>query len=321
MNSKTLRNILSKKYEGQALAVIMIVLVVAVVIGMAMLSRTLKDRERTIEEKASAEALEFSDSILDVVKGTPVDKIEETCASPDFGGGIENGCEVKGISAVESFLTQAGVSTSFLDSFGSCTGDGSDIEMSIGLAGSDDDYEIRQDTVRSFVVRQQTPDPAACTLDLEFEPRGSQNAGVAISKVYASNYDSNSIPSSYKTYEYDDTVEYCLFRSGDTCPDGAVFSDSWVPLQSGDTLSIPLTSSGGQALDEIRVRAVNSAVGIRSSLSSAQCVEDMEMIKIVVAANCTGSYRAKELQIPQQEWAFPVFDYVLFNGNGVLSPE
>jgi hypothetical protein len=288
---------------------------------MAMLSRTLKDRERTIEEKSSAEALEFSDSILDVVKGTPVEKIEEVCADPDFGGGLEEGCEVKGVADVENFLAQAGVSTSFLDSFNSCTGDGSDVEMSISLAGSDDDYEIRPDTVRAFVIRQQTPDPAACTLDLKFEPRGNENSGVAVSRVYAADYDANGVPSDYKPYEYDDTVEYCLFRSGDSCPDGSVFSDSWVPLQSGDTLSVPLTSSSGHALDEIRVRAVNSAVGIRSSLSSAQCVEDLEMVKIVVAANCTGSYRAKELQIPQQEWAFPVFDYVLFNGNGVLSPE
>jgi hypothetical protein len=316
-----MKNIFAKKYEGQALAVIMIVLVVAVVIGMAMLSRTLKDRERVTEEKTSAEALEFSDSILDVVKGTPVEKIEEVCANPDFGGGLEEGCEVKGVSAVENFLTEAGVSTSFLDSFGQCTGNGSDVEMSISLAGSDDDYEIRPDTVRAFVLRQQTPDPAACTLDLEFEPRGSENAGVAVSRVYASGYDANGVPSDYKPYDYDDTVEYCLFRSGDTCPDGTEFSDSWVPLQSGDTLSVPLTSSDGHALDEIRVRAVNSAVGVRSSLSSAQCVEDLEMVKIVVAANCTGSYRAKELQIPQQEWAFPVFDYVLFNGNGVLSPD
>lgn len=316
-----MKNILAKKYEGQALAVIMIVLVVAVVIGMAMLSRTLKDRERTIEEKSSAEALEFSDSILDVVSGTPVEKLEEVCADPRFGGGLQSGCEVKGVDSVENFLTQAGVSTGFLDSFGSCTGSGSEVEMSISMAGSDDDYEIRPDTVRAFVLRQQTPDPAACTLDLEFEPRGSDNAGVAISRVYASDYDANGVPSDYKTYAYDDTVEYCLFRSGDSCPDGAVFSGSWVPLQTGDTLSVPLTSSGGHALDEIRVRAINSAVGIRSSLSTPQCVEDLEMVKIVVAANCTGSYRAKEIQIPQQEWAFPVFDYVLFNGNGVLSPE
>jgi hypothetical protein len=316
-----MRKLLTAKYEGQALAIIMIVLVVAVVIGMAMLSRTLKDRERVTEEKTSAEALEFSDSILDVVKGTPVEKLEEVCANPDFGAGIEEGCEVKGVSAVENFLTEAGVSTGFLDSFGQCTGSGSDVEMSISLAGADDDYEIRPDTVRAFVLRQQTPDPAACTLDLEFEPRGGENAGVAVSRVYASGYDANGVPANYKVYDYDDTVEYCLFRSGDACPDGSIFTDSWVPLQSGDTLSVPLTSSGGHPLDEIRVRAVNSAVGVRSSLSSAQCVDDMEMVKIVVAANCTGSYRAKELQIPQQEWAFPIFDYVLFNGNGTLSPD
>ena len=53
------------KYSGQALAIVMIVIVVAVVIGMAMLSRTLRDQQLTVQEQTSAEALELSDSVID----------------------------------------------------------------------------------------------------------------------------------------------------------------------------------------------------------------------------------------------------------------
>ncbi len=311
------------RYEAQALAVVMIVLVVAVVIGMAMLSRVMRDRERIVDEKSSAEALELSDSLLDTIKGTSVTELETLCSNPQYGEGLmtSTGCQVKGVSQVRQFLTDAGVSTGVLDTFGACTNDGSDISISMGLATEEDDYEIRPDGVRSFVVRQQTPSPAACTLDLEFEPRGGTNAGVSISMVYARNYNAQGAASSIKVYEYDDISQYCLIRSGGSCPDGDTFTDSWIPLQAGDTLSLPLGSKGSHDLDEVRVRAINSVVSVKSSLSSAQCIEDTQMVKIVVAANCSGSYRAKEIQIPQQEWASPIFDYVLFNGNGTLRTE
>ncbi len=313
---------MNKRYNAQALAVVMIVIVVAVVIGLAIVARTLRDRERIASEKASAEALELSDSILDVVSGTPVSTFEDLCANPEYGDGLRSsaGCNVKGASSVSAFLENAGLSSEFMNSFASCSANGSEVSMRLSFATEEDDYEIRPDTVRSFVIRQQTPNPQACTLNMEFEPRGGQNTGVSISKVYASGYDSNGVPSNYKPYDFSDVIQYCLTRGGESCPDNDVFTDSWTPLAASSILSLPLTGTGSYELDEIRVRAVNAPVGMKFNLSNNQCVKDLEMVKVVVEANCTGSYRAKEIQIPQQEWALPLFDYVLFNGNGSLAP-
>lgn len=307
----------SKRYAAQALAVVMIVLVVAMVIGMAIYSRTLRDRERVMNEQASAEALELTDSILEVTRGTPLETFETVCSNPVYGEGLtsQSGCTVMGASNVKTFLEATGNSSSFVDNFASCSASGSQVGLQIGYANYDDDYEIRPDAVRSFVVRQQTPSPTSCTLDLEFEPRASQNAGVSISKVFATSYDSNGNPETYKPYEYADTTQYCLYNSGGTCPDADVLTGVWQPLSTSTTLSIPLNEAN---LDEIRVRAVNAPVGMKFRLSSNQCVQDLEMIKIVVSATCNGSWRAKEIQVPQQEWSLPLFDYVLFNGNGAL---
>ena len=54
-----------KTYSGQALAIIMVVIVVCSIIGFSMFSRSLRDKRSTIQERYSAEALEVNDNILD----------------------------------------------------------------------------------------------------------------------------------------------------------------------------------------------------------------------------------------------------------------
>jgi len=55
MNSK------NTKYEAQALAITMVVLVVSAILGLSIYSRAMKDKLLTMEERASAEALEVAD--------------------------------------------------------------------------------------------------------------------------------------------------------------------------------------------------------------------------------------------------------------------
>jgi hypothetical protein len=306
-----------KTYEGQALAIVMIVLIVAAVIGIAMMSRTISDQQRVVEEKISAEALEVSDSLLDVVRGVSLEEINNACTTLGAGAiDSENGCEVENM---DDFLSQANISDSVLDGFDSCTTDDSLITMDVSLATMEDELEVRDNSVRSFVLAGQSPTDPACTLNMTFEGRGTDNAGVLVSKIYAKDH-VDGIPGEYKSYDYDDMQGYCL---GVGCPDGVQMSGSWIEQAEDAILSIPLddVDANGFMLDEVRVRPVNGVVAMKSEVVPNGCVLDSQMVKVVVGATCSGSYRAKSIQIPQQEWALPLFDYVLFNGGSVLQPE
>lgn len=309
-------------YKGQALAIVMIVLIVAAVIGMAMLSRTISDKQRVVEEKSSAEALEVSDSLLDVVRGVSLEEIQSACISAGSEGvDSESGCIVDDeTQSLDIFLEEAGIANSVLDGFDTCEGDTSEISMAVSLATMEDELEVRSNSVRSFVLGGQIPTDDACTLNLSFEQRGTENAGVIISKVYAKDY-TDGIPSEYKPYDFDDMKGYC-FGSG--CPGlESNMSGSWVEQAEETIVSIPLKDIdvNDYQLDEVRIRPINGVVALKSEIVPANCIPDTEMVKIIVAATCSGAYRAKSIQIPQQEWALPLFDYVLFNGGGILQPE
>ncbi len=310
------------KYTAQALAIVMIVLVVAVIIGMAMFSRTLKDTQQITQQKSSAEALQFADSVLDVVKGTSVSKIKTVCTDSTYGQGLTstNGCVASGNTTVSKFLNDLGVSSSSLDILNKCAAQNSSATITAQLAKPTDDYEVSRDNVRAFVLGSQVPVPASCTLNMTLEPRGNTVVGAMISKVYARNY-VGGFPQEYKPYDLTDSTEYCVFQNGSTCSDNADMGDQWVPLQTGATLSVSLGSVGGYALNQVRVRAVGGALGLKYTFSTPGCVQNTEMVKITVAANCTGSYRAETIQVPQQDWASPIFDYTLFNGAGTLGPQ
>jgi hypothetical protein len=310
------------RYGGQALAIVMIVLVVAVVIGMSMLSRTLRDQQRTIQEQTSAEALELSDSVLDVLKGSSVPELYEVCSNPEYGDGLEspNGCTAKGESSVTQFFTDLGVSNSVLDGFDSCLVDNSDVEIGVRLSTFEDVYEIRPDSVRSFVLGDLSPTPASCTVDMQLEARGSDNAGFLVTRVYGRDY-VDGVASEYKEYAFSDSTFYC-FNEGSGCPDGSVLSGEWSSYDPDTILSVALNDVvSGYKLDEVRVRAVGGVVALQSELSDADCISDTELIMVTSAANCAGSFRAKSVQLPQQDWGLPLFDYVLYNGSGLLQPQ
>ncbi|MCK9369049.1 hypothetical protein M0R04_03750 [Candidatus Dojkabacteria bacterium] len=311
-----------RKYKGQALAIVMVVLVIASVIGLAMFSRVMKDNARIINEKSSAEAFEVTNSALDAIKGTTVASIKNVCNNTQFGEGLTstNGCKASGSADVQTFFTDLGVTTNPSATLNNCSSESSTIDVSAKLAGPEDDLEIRPDSVRSFVIRGQTPDPLGCTVNLTAEARGSAVVGMLVTKYYGKTY-VNGVATEYKAYEYNDTVSYCVHSDGSDCSADSRFGSSWTPLLSGSQISIPLSGSGTYSLDEIRVRSVGGVVSIKTSLSNANCIQNWEMIKMVVGANCTGSYRAKEIQLPQQEWALPIFDYAVYNANGTLDTE
>ncbi len=309
-----------KRYEGQALAVIMIILVVASILGLSMYSRTVKDTRRVAFEKSSAESYEVSESIIESLRGMSVSEIETVCADSRFGGQSirsTDGCRVTGVSDINEFLSRLGVLVN-IESIGKCSGSSSTVEIIAKIATDQDEIEIGEGQARAFIFKGQVPSPAACNLNLVFDPKGQDTVGVGISRKYATA--ATGTLKTYRNYTQAVMRQYCIHKLGIGCDTNASLLGTWTPLQAGDPLVVSLATvdSGINRMEEVRVTSFGGSIGVRASVSPAQCVKDWEMVKIVVNANCSGASRGVEIQFPQNDWALPIFDYVIYNGSGAL---
>lgn len=309
-----------KRYEGQALAVIMIVLVVASILGLSLYSRTIRDTRRVAFEKSSAESYEVSESVIESLRGVTVSEIEAVCADSRFGGQdlrSVDGCRVLGVSNINEFLSRLGVLVN-IENIGKCVDDSSTVEIVAKIASDQDEIEIGEGQARAFIFKGQVPSPAACNLNLAFDPKGQDTVGVGVMRKYVSG--NNTILKSYRAYQSSDLMQYCIYKSGAACASNTDLLGTWTPIQSGNNLSVSLASvdAGARRVEEVRITSFGGAIGVRASVSPAQCVKDWEMVKIVVNANCSGASRGVEIQFPQNDWALPIFDYVIYNGSGAL---
>mgnify|MGYP007001820307 FL=1 len=94
--------------------------------------------------------------------------------------------------------------------------------------------------------------------------------------------------------------------------------DEWIPTTDGGTLNFDFNElSGTYALDEIRVKAIGGTLGVGYALTT-ECTQGFRLIDVQASANCDGTYRGKQILVPERKWSSPVFDYSLFNGQGSL---
>lgn len=324
------------KYSGQALAIVLVVLVVAVIIAMAIISRVASDRVRVSDERSSAESIEIADSALDSFRNVPLQSIKAVAENPsvtlcstDPGYNfLEDGCELADYNQFRQFMNQLESEVPGFDSdpymnsistslSSQCSGEFEDngIKVLFEKGTGEDLVEVQKDDVFSIITSGQAPNPAACNLNLNLDPMSGNRAGAIVTPIYAQ-VDSNGIITSFKDYAANDSRGYCL---GDlACNSAWPEWGNWVT--STGVISIPASSSGFH-LKELRVRAVGSALAVTSSFTPNGCMVSEEAVKISAIVSCGGTSRGKEFVITDQEWAPALFDYLLFNGNGELRSE
>ena len=99
---------------------------------------------------------------------------------------------------------------------------------------------------------------------------------------------------------------------------------NWIYFPDDNTGQIDLdlnlkSTSGEYQLDEIKITAIGGTVGIAYQINNPEsCTQDLKMINVQAAANCSGSYRGKSVLIPKKQWESPIFNYTIFNGEGTL---
>lgn len=311
----------TKKYEAQALAIAMVVLVVSSLVGISVYSRTMEDKSLTLEERSSAEALEVSDVILDELTvfeiGDLIDGLGDF--DPEEGIVLEENSES---SEITTFLSQMGVLVgqdvgSLVSPICPTTQAGNEYQISLKSLDPDTYYEIRPGHVWSLPSKDLLEEAGEdCNLNLKLVVRGDTRAGFVLTKLYCE-YDEDGA-TSCEEYAYEDITSYCFSDDSVNCNNGDFRdTDNWEKYNLSIEEEINIAMSGEDAPTEVRVRAVGGVVGINYQLPD--CIgEGLRMFQLRATANCSGVYRGKEILIPETKWYSPVFDYVLFNGEGSI---
>ena len=127
-----------KKYSGQAIAIIMIVLVVATVVGASLYSRMIRNTGEIVDTRESQRALEQADSILDVFVSADLPMVQGLMSS---ALATNNPTKFNTISDLEAFLNNGDgvndIDITILEEVGTITGwceppeSGSSLEVTV----------------------------------------------------------------------------------------------------------------------------------------------------------------------------------------------
>ncbi len=333
------------KYEAQALAMTMVVLVVSAILGLSIYSRSMKDKLLTMEERASAEALEVADLTLDRLTSKPINEVVDAITTlgkeADPTATIETGFVLTenndgNNNYITRLLSNEGeyFNNPILESGQSysdllspiCPTDVAGNEYQITLKSAEENYEIRSGHSWSLPARDILKSKENCILELNVEMAGDSRAGFVVSKFYC-DYDANGIATGCQEYEVSSNFaeKYCFSEDEINCNDVYGFYEPgpWVEVPTvGHALEYEMSLTDSPT--EIRVTAIGGTVSIGYKIwnpadpASTECAQGLQMYQLRATANCNGVYRGKEILIPEKKWHDSLFDYVIFNNEGPI---
>lgn len=315
-----------KIYSGQAIAIIMVILVVATVLGASLYSRTLKNREAAINTKDSMKAVEQADSLLDLFVRADFKFLQDLALDIQTNGEetFESTAEIK------SFLDDKSVDSSMLGQISdwceySDDNPSSNLKLTIAEAQPSDFVDVRVGSARVFNLEGNNYESTPCSLILKFEARESSPTIFAVKKIFGS---SDQIAEYVNDGSTDDIKAYCFTSTSNVCtPEQlqgiAAPEGSFIDLEPGNTiLPIDLKETRGSLpLYQIRVIPLNNTVGISHSDVSGCSEKLFSYMKVNAAVNCYGSFREKQIMVPGADSLgySSLFDYTIYN-IGTLRP-
>ncbi len=293
-----------KTYSGQALAIIMVVLVISSIIGFSIFTRSLRDKRSTVQERYSAEALEVNDNILDYI----LQNINEGEIS---GLVIDREYASDGVYNIRNLLNMG---NNLFNKLTVCSLDEPNNKYTVKLFYGDNDtvYQVEPGQAFSFVVPEgQEIKEDTCIINVKFQPEDiPANTGFTINKIYRTSPTGATI----KDYDYSDAETYCLstnctnFEKNPKNPNDV----RWDPATTLEILA------GGVNLDRAQLIAINSRIRFTYEPTAA-CGDLFKTLILRSSATCNGVFRSKEAIIPVHRAHFSIFNYVLFNGSGEMN--
>lgn len=297
-----------KKYSGQAIAIIMVILVVAAVIGASLYSRMIRNKGEVIDTRESSLALEQSGNILDAFIATDIRTLQGVLFAA-LSADSDNKIEIEGdnIENLESNLNPI-FSTIDLSELGQIEASCSKYKMSFEFASLTEGPEYKVGDVMAINLSGITPyPPASCTATLSFTSSSSETL-FTVKKVYTDG------GTGYKPYELQDMGLYCLSAN---CPSQSP-SSSLETLEDGNKLRFIFDNP---TLQEIRVIPLKGIMKIGIE-GSTECNKIFDQFLIKATSVCSGQERTMQVIIPSAtNYGYdPMFDYTIYNSNGGLNP-
>jgi hypothetical protein len=302
-----------KKYSGQAIAIIMVVLVVAAVIGASLYSRMVRNKGEVVDTRESQKALEQAGNVLDAFTTSDLPSLQKLLSdqlSADDNGEIV----LSDIDGIRNFLQGLNGEQMELGLLG-FEGDSSCSEpvVIITYAQASDGIEYGVGDVMAINV-DGVEIPAGCVATLTFDTAGSGDHLFTTKYVYTED-DGDVIP-----YALDDMELYCLNSSGsDNCGDGSVAPTSSIKQKLGKGGSITLNFPDN--LYEFRILPLKEKIKIGLQGNEA-CGHILDNYSIKSTVTCTGQERTMQVVIPNaMNMGYPsLFDYTIYNSQGTLTP-
>lgn len=288
-----------KTYSGQALAIIMIVLVVSSIIGFSVFNRSLRDKKSTIQERDSGEAYEVVDILLDTML---------QYSSEDWMGKItlDTPYETNGTNDLQTLLDTFG-STFDANSLSMCKIQDSNNKYTLKLAYGNEDtmYQVEPGQAFTFLVPAGQEPGLSCEITVNFITSNlPDNTGFMLNKIFRTpDYTSEQIAD----YNYTDADTFCL----STC-------SNFTKNPSVPTAPSPFTIPMPSGIDRAQIIAINNPIQFQFT-PSAGCGDLFKTLVLRASATCNGVYRAKEIIVPVHRAHYSIFNYVLFNGNGPMN--
>lgn len=299
-----------KRYPGQAIAIIMVVLVVAAVIGASLYSRMIRNKGEVVETRESQMALEQASNVLGAFTTADILLLQNHLGA-ELADVDPDPIILDGYVAIENFLLEIGdMDLRILDSRTdtSCK----EPTVSIAYAELSDEIDYRVGEVMAINIGDVQP-PAGCEATLSFETRGSGSHLFTIKRVYRTK-----ATGEVKNYKLDDMLLYCLNVSGSECSGVAPLTSITSTLANGDKINVPLTIPD---LHEVRVLPLKEKIGI-SIVGNEYCGRMLHNYLIKATVSCSGQERTMQLIVPNAtNFGYPaIFDYTIYNSSGTLAP-
>ncbi len=303
-----------KSYQAQAVIIAMIVVVISVIIGMAVLARALRDNKSATAEKLSSEAIEISDSLINIFSTADSDSLFNSVENEN-----DNVKKIENISDLGEYLLSLGIETNVSSLFSNCDNASSGVSVSMEKVANEQ-LEISESTTMGYIVNPLSVS-GSCELILSTEPKGITSVGFIVHKIYGKGY-----PSSieYKSYDLDDITAYCISNIAQ-CTNEKLEDSSWIVKNETEKIKIALDEiKDGYYLDEVRITPIGGSIGVTSTLNNLGCAGslDLNLLKISVTTTCSGESRGKEILFPRSNnlTYSTLFDYVIYNSNGLFQP-
>jgi len=304
-----------KKYSGQAIAIIMVVLVVAAVIGASLYSRMMRNKGEVVDTRESQKALEQAGNVLDAFITSDLPSLQNLLSqklSEDDDGEIV----LDNIEAISFFLQELNGDQMNLDLLGlGESGSCSKPVVTIAYAQASDGIEYGVGDVIAINVDGVTI-PAGCIATLTFYTAGSGDHLFTTKYVYMDN-DGNVQP-----YKLEDMELYCLNSSGSAiCGEGSVAPDSSIKQKLASGGGITLNFAEHSNLYEFRILPLKEKIKIGLQGNEA-CNHLLDNYSIKSTVTCTGQERTMQVVIPNaMNMGYPsLFDYTIYNSQGTLTP-